>query len=996
MTGVVLISETSVINQRLIAIILSLLIIPVIYSDAEPVLDKEGKFSETYDSIHGISDSKFLLRNSTSITLFDVKTEQTIDTAPCTNFLRVNVNSTIAMCSEATYVIGNSGFSILHQGPINRFATPISNLTVTFNGNFPNDPGCLKGSGGSLKIYNGTQIVKQISLSGPSNYRVYLLHAFIFEDETKIKLVYTIRQQTNGACEDSYARYIEINYTTTSSLYITQSGNDLHYNKDIKNIDNGGVLLGNHGEYRVLNIAFGGTIPIPDSNLNGQYSSKFCSMSSTDSGATGDFITIGTVDIEIRNAPELLACTSEYNGTYLTPQGWGTVWYDSDLDSIGDLTDLFPNDATQWSDQDNDGYGDNAGGTTPDGCPSVNGNSTTDLFGCLDRDGDGYSDTGDSFPLEFSQWADKDGDGYGDNQSGRFGDNCPLIYGESNRDSYGCPDADFDGWSDSFDTFDNDSSQWNDTDRDGYGDQLIGFQGDACPKLAGNSTLDRFGCLDIDGDGWSDYGDDLPENPTQWLDRDGDGYGDNDSEEATEVDLFPSDGTQWNDTDGDGHGDNPYGTQGDWFPDDPTRWRDSDQDATADEDDAFPNDATQQIDSDGDGYGDNLDGNRGDVFPNDPLEWKDSDGDGLGDNADLFPYDPTQTEDRDGDGKGDNALGIGADKFPDDATQWSDIDGDGYGDNPLGNNPDLFITDATQWADRDGDGYGDNPQGRLYDLFPDNPTQWEDADEDGLGDNQSGTDADPFLNDFDNDGFNDSIDILPKLASPGDLDADGCLDEDDAFPENGQECIDTDGDGIGNNGDSDDDGDGWTDADEERLNTDPLSSSSKPVDSFEIVIPGTAVGLGAWDLIGIFGGVPLFAWIGFGFATRNGRCQRYEELLKDANSRDELEQVALRWEYSLMLRMLGPHQGIRLERLRAELDDKFENATYDETEIGYDQTNLVENEGKEIPPINETSATPTKETVATSTDDSGYDWYKQGEENWYRPAGSDDEWVKFD
>ena len=99
------------------------------------------------------------------------------------------------------------------------------------------------------------------------------------------------------------------------------------------------------------------------------------------------------------------------------------------------------------------------------------------------------------------------------------------------------------------------------------------------------------------------------------------------------------------------------------------------------------------------------------------------------------------------------------------------------------------------------------------------------------------------------------------------------------------------------------------------------------MDSFEIVIPGTAVGLGAWDLIGIFGGVPLFAWIGFGFATRNGRCARYEELLKEANSRDELEQVALRWEYSLMLRMLGPHQGIRLERLRAELDDKFENAT---------------------------------------------------------------------
>ena len=84
------------------------------------------------------------------------------------------------------------------------------------------------------------------------------------------------------------------------------------------------------------------------------------------------------------------------------------------------------------------------------------------------------------------------------------------------------------------------------------------------------------------------------------------------------------------------------------------------------------------------------------------------------------------------------------------------------GDNLDGNNPDLFITDGTQWADSDGDGYGDNPQGRLYDMFPDNPTQWLDEDGDGLGDNQF--DADPFLNDFDNDGFNDAIDFLPKLS----------------------------------------------------------------------------------------------------------------------------------------------------------------------------------------------------------------------------------------
>jgi hypothetical protein len=667
-----------------------------------------------------------------------------------------------------------------------------------------------------------------------------------------------------------------------------------------------------------------------------------------------------------------------YNGTYQLQ-----VLSDIDGDGIANIYDDNDDDDPWFDDLDK--------------CPIEFGNSTLDVFGCVDSDGDGYSDQGDAFPEDSTQQMDSDQDGYGDNTEGGLGDNCPRTYGTSNRNStFGCKDFDFDGWADFEDMYVNDSSQWKDTDGDGYGDELNGFQGDACPKSVGDSTLDRFGCRDTDNDGWSDIGDALPENPTQWIDRDGDGFGENNSEEATEIDLFPSDGTQWNDTDGDGHGDNPYGTQGDWFPEDPTRWMDSDRDATADEDDAFPNDATQQVDSDGDGYGDNLDGNRGDAFPNDPLEWKDSDDDGLGDNADIFPYDPTQKVDRDGDGMGDNPMGIGADKFPDDTTQWGDIDGDGYGDNQTGTNPDKFITDATQWADRDGDGYGDNPQGRLYDLFPDNPTQWEDDDEDGLGDNLSGTNADPFLNDFDNDGYNDSIDILPKLASPGDLDADGCLDEVDAFPENGQECVDTDGDGIGNNGDSDDDGDGWTDADEERLNTDSLSSSSKPVDSFEIVIPGTAVGLGAWDLIGMFGGIPLFGWIAFGFATRNGRCARYEELLKEATSRDELEQVALRWEYSLMLRMLGPHQGIRLERLRAELDDKFENATYDETEIGYDHTNLVENEGKDIPPINESFTGPTKETEATSTDESGYEWFKQGEENWYRPVGSEDEWLKFE
>gem|GEM_PF-1692073 len=954
----------------------------------------------------------------------------------------------------------------------------------------------------------------------------------------------------------------------------------------------------------------------------------------------------------------------------------GLTLPDYDNDDYVDYYDKFPYESTQWSDIDNDGYGDNYGGYQYDECVNIFGTSFNDVFGCVDSDSDGYSNTGDDFDNDPTQYLDSDSDGYGDNLSGFQGDACPTIFGESSRNStYGCVDVDFDGWADFQDVFPYDSSQWSDWDGDGFGDELIGYEGDACPSQSGNSTNDRYGCLDDDGDGWSNAGDDFINNPTQYSDVDGDGYGDNQSVGATMSDAFPNDGTQWNDTDGDGHGDNPYGNQGDKFPNDPTKWQDSDDDGYADEDDAFVNDATQWNDTDGDGYGDEADGNRADAFPNDPLEWQDSDGDGYGNNADAFPvdgtqwndtdgdghgdnpygtqgdwfpndpnrwqdsdrdgyadeddlfpndntqwndtdgdgygdnlngnngdafpddstewkdsdedgvgnnadqypYDPTQTVDSDGDGYGDNIngnrgdafpqddsewsdidsdgygdnsdlfpsdgtqwsdtdgdgygdningnrgdvfpqddtewsdidndgygdntdlfltdgtqwndtdgdgfgdnlngangdacpliagnssivllgcidsdgdgyadlidafisdalswsdvdgdsipdeldaypndatqsldsdgdgfgdnpLGTNADKFPNDATQWNDIDGDGFGDNLDGNNPDLFKTDATQWADSDGDGYGDNPQGRLYDMFPDNPTQWLDEDGDGLGDNQSGTDADPFLNDFDNDGFNDAIDILPKLSSPGDLDADGCLDEVDTFPENPQECVDTDNDGVGDNADSDDDDDGWTDADEIRLGTDSLSASDQPVDSFEIVIPGTAVGLGAWDLIGIFGGVPLFAWIAFGFATRNGRCDKYEELLRQATSRDELEQVALRWEYSLMLRMLGPHQGIRLERLRSELDDKFEFGENTEPEdIGVNQTSLVEREAKELPPIetkSEIQSAPSKDTPADSTDDEGYEWLKdESGIDWYRAAESGDQWAKFE
>ena len=62
-----------------------------------------------------------------------------------------------------------------------------------------------------------------------------------------------------------------------------------------------------------------------------------------------------------------------------------------------------------------------------------------------------------------------------------------------------------------------------------------------------------------------------------------------------------------------------------------------------------------------------------------------------------------------------------------------------------------------------------------------------------------------------------------------------------------------------------------------------------------------------------------------------------------------------------MLRMLGPHQGIRLERLRSELDDYFENHELSLAYSGEDHTRLVE---KQLPAIQSTIETESSASVA--------------------------------
>ena len=236
---------------------------------------------------------------------------------------------------------------------------------------------------------------------------------------------------------------------------------------------------------------------------------------------------------------------------------------DSDYDGVGDNADVFPNDGTETTDSDGDNVGDNA-----DDFPN---NPTQQT----DSDGDGYGDyqygqDGDKFPNDSTQWSDTDGDGYGDNQEAGATepDACINQSGGSTMDRLGCQDTDGDGWSDpgngeeahpsgNADAFHMEDTQWRDSDGDGYGDNLSGFRGDACPTLAGESTrailydpninsyasINRYGCVDDDNDGYDDNtessydGCTMVGNRTEWLDHDRDCAGSNSDYNDTDPEI---------------------------------------------------------------------------------------------------------------------------------------------------------------------------------------------------------------------------------------------------------------------------------------------------------------------------------------------------------------------------------------------------------------------------------------------------------------------------
>ena len=195
--------------------------------------------------------------------------------------------------------------------------------------------------------------------------------------------------------------------------------------------------------------------------------------------------------------------------------------------------------------------------------------------------------------------------------------------------------------------------------------------------------------VDSDGDGFFDYQDAFPIDPSEWLDTDNDGVGNN-------TDL---------DDDGDGISD--------------------DYEIMLGTDPLDPNDTPSDFNSNGI-----------------PDAFEDSDGDGLFDDIDLFPLDPTRGEDNDGDGIADNedsdddddGIPDDQDDFPLDSRYSKDTDSDGI--------PNLIDPDD------DGDGYDD-----AEDVFPLDGTEHEDTDLDGIGNNADTDDDGDGIMDVAEDEF---------------------------------------------------------------------------------------------------------------------------------------------------------------------------------------------------------------------------------------------------
>ena len=352
-------------------------------------------------------------------------------------------------------------------------------------------------------------------------------------------------------------------------------------------------------------------------------------------------------------------------------------------------------------------------------------------------------------------------------------------------------DTDGDGVNDTLDAFPNDPSEWLDTDRDGVGnnsdddDDGDGYQ-DTTEVLAGSDPIDVVSIpLDTDSDGIINILDD---------DDDNDGFTDIiENEVGTDplnINNFPLDTDNDLeldfydlDDDNDGQSDLIEIQCGSDPLDNISRSSDTDFDG-------IPN--CIDIDDDNDGFDDIIEISEG-TDPLNPFDFpnQDIDGDGILDttiidvDGDGIPN--TSDSDINGDGIIDNGADSDGDGINDSSD--SDINGDGI----LDNGPDL-----------DEDGLNDNNDN---DIDGDGIPNIADSDVngDGINDNGIDTDEDGIIDIFDSnptsfDYYQSFNDNCPNIPNPDQLDVDedsigdAC---DNCITNENRDQLDIDQDGIG-------------------------------------------------------------------------------------------------------------------------------------------------------------------------------------------------------
>jgi hypothetical protein len=461
-----------------------------------------------------------------------------------------------------------------------------------------------------------------------------------------------------------------------------------------------------------------------------------------------------------------LGSNTTYTGCTLPTEG---NW----VDAAGDCDDSDPSltePSTWWLDHDGDGYGDPDEEAeeclapadhvaNDDDCDDQDAALSPDTIWYADSDGDGYGDPGATFVgcerPQTSQWVANSDDCDDDNQTLSPD---TIWYEDDDQDGYGDADTKTKSQCDSpgkkWSTTDGDCDDSSDSVHpqmwylDGDGDGYGAAETWACEAPADHVSQDG-DCDDSDPttyplateycDGHDDdcngIVDDSADAGFAYLDVDGDGFGDPDTEDLVcdTIDGWVNNGDDCDDTDTDIH---------------PGAEELCDN---------------KDTDCDGEAKNDTLDGD---------IWYLDADGDGYGDQMEMFCETPPEAYVETGGDCDDDDITVypDADEYCDDV----DDDCDGIVDNEA--------VDATpHWADFDGDGYGD----------PDEPitacsgTQGLSFNDMDCNDNNGGIhiDADETCDGIDNNCDNDdNADAMDAQWWYIDADADGYGHEDDPSP----------------------------------------------------------------------------------------------------------------------------------------------------------------------------------------------------------------------